>query len=483
MKKAYTLITVLALLLSLSLPAAAQESEGAKIIAGLPHPDLKWSVPEVGKDVQRVQLDNGMILYMMEDNRLPLVNVSVLVRCGTAYVPLEQMAIPDMTTAVMRTGGTTHVSPDSLNALLESIGGTLETFTGYDNSSATLNVMSKDTELGIRLLADVLRNPAFPEDKIDLKKTDVKTDIKRRNDNPSGILSREFYHLIYGDFPRGRILEWQYAKPITRRELVDYHQRYFAPNNVMIGITGKFDSKMMVEMVKQYFGDWKKKAVAIPQIPQAPETPRPGVFIVEKDINQANIRFGHLGVNRDNPDRYAISVMNYILGGGSFTSRISSKVRSDEGLSYSVATRYQVDEVDQGVFFAYCFTKSNTTHKAMQLMLDEVKRIRQGEVSDEELKSAKDSYINSYVFEFTTPAQIVSQLMGLEFNQRPPDLLRDYIDNVRKVTKKDVLRVAQKYLRPESLTFVVVGNPKNFDLPLDDFGKVTSIELKEPVLD
>ncbi len=469
-------------LLAAAVQVSAQQSEGAKIIAQFKYPDLKWSVPEVGKDVQRTVLDNGMIVYLMEDHRLPLLNVTVLVRCGEAYVPDKDMAIPEITGDVMRTGGTTHIAPDSLNELLESIGGSLESSIGYDNGRATLSVMSKDTDLGMQLLADLLRNPAFPEDKIDLKKDQMKTDLKRRNDDPRGILRREFSHLVYGDHPEGRILEWAEVKPVTRQDLIAYHDTYFVPNNIMIGITGDFNSDQILSLVKKYFGDWKKQEVSLPPIPSVDATPKPGVFLVRKDINQANIRFGHLGIDRDNPDRYAVSVMNYILGGGSFTSRMTSKVRSDEGLAYSVGSRYDINQPDEGTFYAYCYTKSRTAHKAMRLMLDEVERIRQGEVSDEELASAKDSYINSFVFDFTSPQQIVSRLMSLEFDNRPPDLLKNYIDNIRKVTREDVLRVAQKYLRPKDITFVVVGNPDNFEKPLDDFGPITTIELTAPDL-
>jgi zinc protease len=479
MKRYLTYILSLLLLVA-AVQVSAQQSEGAKIIAQFKYPDLKWSVPEVGKDVQRTVLDNGMIVYLMEDHRLPLLDVTALIRCGEAYVPDKDMAIPEITGDVMRTGGTTHIAPDSLNALLESIGGSLESSISYDNGRARLSVMSKDTDLGMQLLADLLRNPAFPQDKIDLKKDQMKSDLKRRNDDPRRILRREFSHLVYGDHPEGRVLEWAEVKPVTRQDLIAYHDAYFVPNNIMIGITGDFNSDQTLSLIKKYFGDWQKKNVSLPPIPTVNETPKPGVFLVRKDINQANIRFGHLGIDRDNPDRYAVSVMNFILGGGSFTSRMTSKVRSDEGLAYSVGSRFNINQPDEGTFYAYCYTKSRTAHKAMRLMLDEVERIRQGEVSDAELASAKDSYINRFVFDFTSPRQIVSRLMSLEFDHRPPDLLQNYIDNIRKVTREDVLRVAKKYLRPKDITFVVVGNPDNFDKPLDDFGPITNIPLSDP---
>jgi len=482
-QKIYLLALVLVIGLAFAVGAQEPASKGSEVISTFAYPDLKWSVPEIGREVQREVLPNGLTIYLMEDHRLPLFNVTALIHCGDAYLPIEKMAIPELAGTVMRTGGTTSIAADSLNALLEMIGGTLELNVGYDNGTATLDIMAKDLELGLRLMADVLRNPAFPEDKLDLAKEQKKTDIKRRNDSPAPILSREFNHLIYGDHPSGRILEWQYVKPISRQDLADFHQAYFAPNNIMLGITGDFDPTRIKELVTKYFGDWPKKAITLPEISKVTAAPKPGVYEFYKDISQANLRIGHLGISRDNPDRYAVAVMNYILGGGSFTSRLTTKVRSDEGLAYNVGSTFQSDSRDLGTFFAYVQTKLETTHKAIRLMLNEIERIRTSPVGDEELKNAKDGYINRFVFNFTTPQEVVDQLMRIEFNNRPPDLLKKYIDNIRAVTKEDVQRVAQKYLKPEDLSFVIVGKPEGFEKPLDEFGPVIKMDVKEPVVE
>ncbi|MDD4050991.1 MAG: pitrilysin family protein [candidate division Zixibacteria bacterium] len=480
MKKLLVSIIILTLAASV---AAAPVSKGSQMTAKLKGPDINWSVPEVGKEVQRETLDNGIIVYTMPDHRLPIIAVTVMIHCGGAYVPLDRMAVPDLAVNVMRSGGSTTMPVDSLNTILESIGGMLEIRPGDDNARATLDVMSRDMDLGFRLLADVLRNPAFPEDKLELAKEERRTDIRRRNDNPGGITGREFNHLLYGDHPSGRILEWSHIKPVTRADLVAYYDAFFAPNNLMFGITGDFDPVEIKALLNKYFGDWQKKDIVLPEVPKVDNTPKPGVYEVIKDINQANIRFGHLGIDRDNPDRYAVEIMNYILGGGSFTSRITSKVRSDEGLAYHAGSSFRADGRDLGTFNADCQTKLSTAHKAIRLMVDEVNRIRTEMVGDEELNAAKDSYINRYIFNFATAPQIVGQLMSLEFDNRPPDLLQKYLDNVRKITKEDILRVAQTYLKPENLSFVIVGNPTGFEKPLDEFGKVTTIELTEPVTD
>ncbi len=483
MRKFITLAIVVTLSALTALAAAQSVSKGSQIIDKMTYPEIRWTVPEVGKEVQREVLDNGIIIYSMVDRRLPMVEVSALIRCGESYVPLEQMAIPDLTGTVMRSGGTTTIPPDSLNLLLESIGASLNIGIGDENAGANLSVMAGELDLGIRLLADLLRHPAFPEDKLELAKEQIKTDIKRRNDAPAPILNREFARLLYGDHPFGRILEWSYVKPVARAELVAFHDRYFAPNNLMLGITGDFDPAQVKALLQKYLGDWAKKDIVFPEIPRVADIPHPGVYQVRKDVTQSNIRMGHLGIDRDNPDRYAVAVMNFILGGAPFISHISSRVRSDEGLAYSTGSSYNINSHDLGVFYTYVQTKSATTHKAIGIMLDEIKRIRENPVSEDELAAAKDSYINRYIFDFTSASQIVGQLMNLEFNDRPRDLLRTYLDNIRKVTREDVLRVAKTYLKPENISFVIVGNPSGFEKPMDDFGPVTNIEVTEPVVE
>ncbi len=210
---------------------------------------------------------------------------------------------------------------------------------------------------------------------------------------------------------------------------------------------------------------------------------RPGVYEIKKDINQGYIAIGQFGIKRDNPDRFAVSLLNYILGGGSFTSRLTSKVRSDEGLAYHVGSTYDTDSRDFGTFDAECQTKCATTYKAISLMTDEIKKIRDQGVTEQELKEARDAVINRFVFTFDNAGKIVNNLMSLEFNGLPMDYYKGLLDNYRKLTVADINRVAKEYLKPEQMTYVVVGMPDKFEKPLDEFGKVQVIELAPPVLE
>ena len=481
-------ITILAVVVlvgvaSVSTPAQEAKSPGSKTIARLSTAPVELTVPEVGKEVQRLVLDNGLTIYLYENHRIPMVNAVAMIRCGSIYDAEDKAGLSGLVGTVMRTGGTKTVSGDSINNTMEFIGGSLETNIGSEDGSASLSVMSRDLNLGLGLLADLLRNPAFPDDKLELAKTDVKNQIKRRNDDPNGVAGRWFANLLYGDHPYGRILEWASVKSITVSDLGAYHQRYFVPNNIMMRVSRVYESKALTEKLKTLYGDWAKGTQPLPTEPAVASTPHPGVYEVKKDINQAYINIGQLGIKRDNPDRYAVQLMNYILGGGSFTSRLTSRVRSDEGLAYRTGSSYDINSRDFGTFNAYCQTKAATAHKAITIMTEEIRKIRETGVTEQELTEARDAAINRLVFSFDTPGKIVRNLMSLEFEGWPMDFYRGYLDNYRKVTRDDIKRVASTYLQPDAMTYVVVGKPETYEKPLDNFGKVTVMDLAEPNLE
>ncbi len=484
MKTTVLLILTLAIALTSAIAQTLEPtSPGSAKIAQLATTPIELTIPEVGKEVTRVALDNGLVVYLYENHRLPLFNASVLIHCGSIFDSKDKDGLSDLVGTVMRSGGSVKVSGDSLNNLLEYLGGSLETSIGSEQGSANLSVMAKDAGLGLSLLADLLRNPAFPDDKLELAKTDYKNQIKRRNDNPGGVVARYYASTLYGEHPFGRTTEWASVKAITAADLKAYHTKFFVPNNMMIGISGDFDSKVVLAQLKKLFGDWKKSAEPLAAYPPVDPTPHPGVFLVTKDINQANINIGQLGIKRDNPDRYAIQLMNYILGGGSFTSRLTSRVRSDEGLAYRVNSQYDISSRDLGTFTAVCQTKAATAHKAIGLIMEEIRKIHDQGATETELKEAKDAAINRLVFTFDTPGKIVRNLMSLEYDGWPADFYKSYLDNYRKVTLADINRVAATYLTPDKMSLVVVGKPDTFDKPLDDFGPVTNIELTDPNLE
>jgi len=480
-KNRITLILILGIFV---IPVAfSQEanSPGSRIIEKMKFPELQWKIPEVGREVTRTVLDNGIVLYLIEDRELPLISAHVLIRTGSIYDSEKNQALAGITGTVMRTGGTRSYSPDSLNAILEFIAGSLECGIGTESGSAGLSVMTKDIGLGLELLYEVLRYPRFDSARIELEKSQIKESIRRRNDNPGAIISREFTHLLYGNHPYGSIIEWNEVEPISRADLVAYHEKYFHPNNLMMAFSGDFKTSDMLKKIKKVFGKWESENIDFPEIPKVQYGFEPGVFIINKDITQANIRVGQLGIKRDNPDKWAVSLMNYILGGGSFTSRLTSRVRSDEGLAYSVRSRFSIQSRDYGDFYAYTQTKTSTAKRALEIFFEEFEKIRNTLPSEEELEMARESYLNNFVFQFDSPGEIVNRLMSLEYDNFPADYYQTYLDNIRAVTLEDIRRVADKYLHPDSMTVMMVADTSAFKDDLSEFGKVTYLKLKDPI--
>ncbi|MDZ7374244.1 MAG: insulinase family protein [candidate division KSB1 bacterium] len=440
-------------------------------------PLRKFEIPRP----QRVVLDNGMIVFLIEDHELPLVEASLLIGAGSAYDPGDKVGLAAIATEVIRTGGSTSRSGDAIDSLLERSGTSVELSAGLLTSSAYISALKEHAGLAFEILSEILRHPAFPPEKIELAKIAQRTSIARRNDNPMQIVNREFFKLIYGaDSPYARHTEYATIDAITREDLVAYHRAYFHPNNFILGVWGDFDSQAMLDLVKSYFGSWPRGEVQKPSLPPVNYQWDYTVNFVQKpDLNQSYIMLGHIGGIRSNPDYFTWEVMNEILG-GSFTSRLFRVVRSRMGLAYSVFGTYGANYNYPGVFYVGCQTKLGSTVKAIRAMLDQVRSLREKEVSDEELAQAKESFLNSFVFNFDSKREIVERLMTYEYYGYPPDFLDRLREGVSKVTKQDILRVAHEYLRPDQVRILVVGKEDGLDEPLSVLGPVRTIDITIP---
>jgi zinc protease len=453
-------------------------AEPARDYAKLKYPKLRdIQVPQV----ERVTLANGMRLFLLEDHELPLVSISVRIRTGSMYETPEKVGLADITGEVMRTGGTTTKTGDQLDEELESIAASVETRIGLNSGSASMSVLKQDLDTGLAVLADVLMNPAFRQDKIELAKMQHRSMISRRNDDVGDIAGREYSKLIYGpESVYARQEEYATIDAISRDDLVAFHQKYYGPNNAMLAVWGDFDTKQMIEKIEKAFASWQKVDLDLPKAPQVEYEFRRTVNVIAKDdVNQSNIYLGHIGGLMSDPDYFALIVMNRILGGG-FTGRLFKNVRSREGLAYSVFGAYSANFEYPGEFYVGCQTKSESTVHAIRAMLKEVEKMQEAEVTDEELALAKDSFLNSFVFNFDTRGEVVNRLMTYEYFGYPADFLMKTKENVEKVTKADVLRVARKHLKPDKVQILAVGKPDDFGEPLSALGTVNEIDITIP---
>lgn len=452
------------------------ESEGAKIVSGFKFKPLNFVPPKV----DRVVLENGMILYLLEDHDLPIFNITARIRTGAIYELQEKAGLASLTGFVMRSGGTVSMPADKMNEELEFMAASVEAAIDRESGNANLSTLRKDIDKSLKIFADVLMNPAFPEDKIRMRKDEVIESIRRENDNPSQIAQREFRKIMYDSkHPYSRKVEGTLAsiEKITRDDMIAFHKKYFHPNNIILGISGDFNKDDIIKKLNAVFTGWKKEEIQFPEVPKVDRRFEKAVFYVYKDINQANVIMGHLGIHRKNPDYFPVMIMNFILGGGSFTARIPGRIRSDEGLAYSAYSAFQTAR-DIGMFFVSCQTKLESTNRAISIALEELEKIRKSPIDKEELTQAKETFMNQFVFRFTTSASIVGQKVDIEYEELPLNYLETYIANVQAVTQEDVQRVARKYLHPDEIKILVVGDKEKFDKPLDSFGKVNVIELK-----
>lgn len=456
-------------------PVEKLESEGAKMVSGLKFKPLDFTPPKV----ERLALENGMIIYLLEDHDLPLFHVTARIRTGAVYEPPEKAGLASLAGYVMRSGGTVSTPADKMNEELEFMAASVETSIDRESGSASLSVLKKDIDKGLKIFADVIRNPAFPEDKIKMRKDEVIESIRRENDNPSQIAHREFRRILYDSkHPYSRKVDGtlETIGKISRDDVVSFHRKYFHPNNIILGISGDFQKDEIIRKLNALFTGWNKEDVRFPEVPKVENRFEKSVYYVYKDINQANVMMGHLGIQRKSPDYFPVMVMNFILGGGSFTARIPGRIRSDEGLAYSAHSAFQTAR-DLGIFFVACQTKLESTNRAISIALEELEKIRKAPVDYEELAQAKETFMNQFIFRFTTSASIVAQKIDIEYEGLPLNYLETYLENVQAVTQEDIQRVARKYLHPDKIKILVVGDREKFDKPLDNFGKINVIEL------
>ena len=439
----------------------------------LTYAPLTFNIPKS----DRVQLANGMVVYLLEDHELPLVNMTAYVRTGSIYEPAGKVGLAGLTGAVMRSGGTVSLPPEKLDSELEFMASSIESSIGADAGSVSLATLTRNLDRTLELFAQVLRQPAFREDRVALAKKQAIEGLRRQNDDPKGVADRELRKDLYAGHPLGRYPTIASVEKVTRDDMVAFHRRFYHPNNIILAVSGDFKRDELLGKLNAAFSGWEQQAVDLPPIPQPNPGIKPEVLLAPKDINQTVVRMGHLGIDKDNPDLYAIRVMDYILGGG-FTSRLTTEIRSNQGLAYNVDSYFDIGRRFTGIFVAETETKSESSTKAITLMRDIITGMTTAPVTDQELALAKDSIVNSFLFGFTRPDVIVNQQARLEYYAYPQGYLENYRDRIARVTKEDVLRVARQYLHPDAMVLMVVGNQTKFDKPLATFGPVRELKLE-----
>lgn len=480
----------------LGFTAFAKENPAAPPIPNRPEkltfPTLDYQPPDPAQF--RVQLKSGPVAYVVPDRERPLINISILVHAGDYLEPAGKEGVAGLTGYLLTHGGTQNRAAEDLEERLAFLAANLGSGVGDTQGSISLNLLSKDADEGFQILREVLTEPRFQEDKLALRKQQMLQSMKERNDDSADIEAREDGYLAYGEkFWANNAPTAKSVEAITRADLQAFHHRWFVPGNFVIAVNGDFDRDAMIARLEKLFAGWPFKGETPPPIPTDTHMATPAVYLVNKDVNQGRVSILLPGIMRDDPDYFAAAIMNDILGGGGFTSRIVNRVRSDEGLAYAAGS-----SLPGGVYYAPPFsasfqTKSRTVPYAISIVFEEMKRMAETPVSDTEINTSINGMIDRFPRVFATKGQIAGTFAQDEFTGRyakDPNYWKDYRNQVRAVTKAGIERTAKRLLKPDRTVILIVGQRDEIllghpDHParLQDFdgGKLIDWPLRDPL--
>ena len=437
-------------------------------------PELNFQIPKA----ERVVLECGTPVYLLRDTELPIINMTAMVRVGSVYEPAAKTGLSGMVGSVMRSGGGGGVAPEQMDDELEFMASAVESGIGSDMGTVSLTALKKNFSRTLQIFSDVLLRPDFSEKRVEIARRQTIESLRRQNDDPKEIAGREINRAIYADHPLGNIVTFETISSITRQDLVEHHLKFFRLDNMILSVSGDFDRTSLLKELNATFVPVKQSGkLLLPDVPQPKQQFQGEVIYGKKDVSQSVIRMGHLGLSKDTPDIYAVRLLDYILG-GSFTSRLTMEIRTNQGLAYSVGSNFDIGRRFTGSFIAQTETKAESTAKTINLMKKIIDGMTKEAVSDGELSAAREYMINSFMFGFTSPASIVTQRAKLEYYNYPDGYLENYRDNIAKVSKTDILTAARKYLKPDAFKLVVIGDAAKFDQPPSAMGKVRELDLK-----
>lgn len=468
---------------------------------------LAADIPESPRDLQfdelvfeppspsefRYELSSGVPVFMAASNEFPLVTITFSFKGGQYLEPAGLTGLGAMTGQMMRQGGTDSMSPKDFDERADFLAANISAGIGNTSSSATINCLTSNLDEAFGLFLDMLQNPGFDSDRLGTLRGQALEGISTRNDNGIQIAIRELGYVMWGDDHfESRQATRQSLEAITPEAMADLHSRIFHPGNLMIAVSGDFQPQQILSFLEGKLAGWEAGEQA-PEIPAPTHAYEPGVYYYEKEQNQVQVLIAHRGVTRDDPDSIDIQVMNDILGGSGFTSRITNRVRTEEGLAYTAGSTFQ-DRVEYpGMFLSYFFTKTPTTALATRLVFDEIDKIQKVEVTTDELETIQNNLIETFPRNFESKSAMMNLFLSDERTGRDPGYWQNYRDAVRNVTPEAVQRAANQHLNPDEAVIMVVGPweeikagnvaseaDQSRHAMMDEFGNATEIPARDP---
>lgn len=424
----------------------------------------------------RLTLSNGITVYLSENHTLPLVDGVAYVDAKGVFDPADKIGLAAFTTNLLREGGAGGRSVEEIDARLEFLAASVEAGANDFYSSVSFSALSENVDEVLELWRDVLVDPQFDADRVEIERQRQLEAIRRVVDNPVQLGAREFFFRVAEGHPSGAYPTEATISAIARDDLLAFHGRFFQPQATIVALTGDFDTDEMIARLEAVFGDWQGEAVDYPDIPPLSATPEPRVYYLPKDTAQSVILIGHPSVIAYSPEYNDLDIADDILGAGGFSSRLFTEIRTRRGLAYSTQSGLTQGFSYPGVFFTFAATPAEATGQVIELMLSEIERLQQDGVSDTEVEQSRQRILNSSIFRDVSATAVTQRaarvpLLGLE-----PGYYERYLENVQTITPDEVQRAAQEQLRPNEAIILVVGNAEMFDRPLSDFGEVVTID-------
>jgi zinc protease len=441
----------------------------------------------------RRELSSGVPVYMAPSKEFPLVTITLSFKGGSYMEPADMAGLAATTGAMMRTGGTESMGPKEFDEEVDFLAANISASIGPTTSAASINTLTANLDQAFDLFLAMVRTPGFDEGRLEVLRNQQLESIKTRDDNGIQIAIRELGFLMWGeDHFEGRQPTRDSIRSITVEDMRELHGRIFHPGNLMIAVTGDFDEESMLAMLEEKLSGWEKGEPA-PAVPSPTARAAPGVYYYEKDQNQVQVLVAHRGITRDDPDAVPVQVMNDILGGSGFTSRITNRVRTQEGLAYTAGSTFSNRVEYPGVFMSYFFTKTPTTALATKLVFDEIGTLQRQTVTTEELETIQNSLIETFPRNFESKSAMMNLFINDERTGRDPEYWRNYRDMVRNMSPDEVQRAANEHLRPEDAVILIVGPWEEIQkgnaateadpdrvVTMDEFGKATALPKRDP---
>ncbi|NLC69967.1 MAG: insulinase family protein [Desulfuromonadaceae bacterium] len=420
--------------------------------------------------VDRFRTANGIRVFFLEDRELPLVSISAMVDGGSLVDPDGKVGLGALFAATLRSGGAGRYAPDAFDDLLEGMAANLAVATDTYATHFELSLRREDLDKGLALLDDLLRRPLLDRERLDLAKKRMAEAIRRRDDFPRELARDRFRRQVYQGHPLGREPTVASVERVSRSDLVAFHQRHFHPGNLWLAVSGDIGLEELKILLDKTFGDWPAAAFTAAAPVPPPQPPERELLLARRNLPQTTIIMGDLGIDKNAPDLFDALVLDFILGGGGFNSRLMRQIRSDRGLAYSVYSHFQVGRRLPGLFWVGCETRADATVEVIRLIHAIIEDLRENRVSESELRLAQESLINSFVFAFDDRHAVVAREARLDFYDYPADYLRTYRDRIAAVTPEGVLAAARRRLDPQRFTIVLVGDPALFDAGMETLG-------------